>query len=153
MCDRTSYKRTHKVCCDVYTTHWQSYQISAQYRHSSASVYSTVWLPGSISSPGITVYQALTAPSSGPGNYTVSAHIPLPLLMMLYLPALALGKINPSLHFPSRFSFTLHYNIQHLSSLNGWTLYCHEEKLNKILKNSTQTQNRVIKSFTYPSSM
>ncbi|XP_070849620.1 very-long-chain (3R)-3-hydroxyacyl-CoA dehydratase 4 [Chaetodon trifascialis] len=59
----------------------------------------TLWIPLyilSVATEGVTIYQALpyiepTPPVSCTLNSTVSAHIHLPFLLMLYLPVLALG--------------------------------------------------------------
>ncbi|KAM8747269.1 very-long-chain (3R)-3-hydroxyacyl-CoA dehydratase 4 isoform 1-T1 [Acanthopagrus schlegelii] len=59
----------------------------------------TLWIPVyilSAATEGVTIYQALpyaepTAANSKPLNSTVSAHVHLPVLLMLYLPFLALG--------------------------------------------------------------
>ncbi|XP_030286977.1 very-long-chain (3R)-3-hydroxyacyl-CoA dehydratase 4 [Sparus aurata] len=59
----------------------------------------TLWIPIyilSVATEGVTIYQALpyvepTAANSKPLNSTVSAHVHLPVLLMLYLPFLALG--------------------------------------------------------------
>ncbi|XP_028419564.1 very-long-chain (3R)-3-hydroxyacyl-CoA dehydratase 4 isoform X1 [Perca flavescens] len=59
----------------------------------------TLWIPLyilSVATEGVTIYQALpyvepTAPNSSPLNSTVPAHVGLPVILMLYLPVLALG--------------------------------------------------------------
>ncbi|XP_031155644.1 very-long-chain (3R)-3-hydroxyacyl-CoA dehydratase 4 isoform X2 [Sander lucioperca] len=59
----------------------------------------TLWIPLyilSVATEGVTIYQALpyvepTAPNSSPLNSTVPAHVYLPVILMLYLPVLALG--------------------------------------------------------------
>ncbi|XP_078131643.1 very-long-chain (3R)-3-hydroxyacyl-CoA dehydratase 4 isoform X2 [Sander vitreus] len=59
----------------------------------------TLWIPLyilSVATEGVTIYQALpyvkpTAPNSSPLNSTVPAHVGLSVILMLYLPVLALG--------------------------------------------------------------
>lgn len=51
----------------------------------------------SLSSSGVTIYQALPyVESAAPNslNSTASTHIHLPFLLMVYLPVLALGKMS-----------------------------------------------------------
>ncbi|XP_054456971.1 very-long-chain (3R)-3-hydroxyacyl-CoA dehydratase 4 isoform X2 [Anoplopoma fimbria] len=65
----------------------------------------TLWIPLyilSVATEGVTIYQALpylepTAPVSSSLNSTVSAHLHLPSVLMVYLPVLALGEMLASI--------------------------------------------------------